>query len=239
MEECASFAAPVDPADAYNLAAPYYDDWKWQAIWRVVEEDLVKQAVSSQPRTARVLDVGCGTGFLLDKLTKQFSLEDLVGIDVSSGMLEKAKQRCASRSIKFIHSDFLEQELPTRSFDVVFMFRTASHVQDLRRCFGKVASLLREGGTFAFSDVHSEHPYDCTRLPYQRQKIPVKTWKHKLNDIRSIASEFSIITSKQWVHSIDTIANGLIDERHLPNSLALRGHGPAAPFGCFVLFSVE
>ena len=54
------------PEAAYDLAAPYYDAWKWQAFWHAAEWPFLRDAVHSwtgPAGAARLIDVGCGSGW--------------------------------------------------------------------------------------------------------------------------------------------------------------------------------
>lgn len=228
------------PEEAYNRAARSYDGWYWQKIWQIAESDLVERAVAKQDYPARILDIGCGTGTLLGKISNASPAEaELVGIDISRGMLDRAREKFGHTSIKFVQGDFLDSKFQNRSFDVLFMFRVASHIEDLRLCLLKVAALIKKGGTFAFSDVDSEYPYECTRLPIPEGRIPVVTHKHTAPTIIKVASECSLSLKSVRTCSVRELPGNLKQDPELPRSLMDQlESGLDVPFGCQMQFSL-
>ena len=54
---------------------------------------------------AWILDAGCGTGSITKIIRDNFRFANVLGVDLSKGMISKASLRKCSR-LKFIHSDF-------------------------------------------------------------------------------------------------------------------------------------
>lgn len=52
-----------------------------------------------------VLDLGCGTGALIEQLSLQFPAVEFIGVDLSEGMLEQAKKRIRRQNCKFFQKD--------------------------------------------------------------------------------------------------------------------------------------
>jgi SAM-dependent methyltransferase len=98
---------------------------------------------------ARVLDLGCGPGGPSTKLlARRFAV---VGVDVSSAMLEHAR-RSVPRAT-FVEGDITEIDFPARSFDAVTALYAVTHVpRELHpRLFERVSRWLRPGGLFVAS----------------------------------------------------------------------------------------
>jgi len=95
-----------------------------------------------------VLDLGCGTGLCAPLLKP--GARSLVGVDLSEGMLAKAREtglydRLACADIVA----FLAQE--EARFDLVVAADVFVYVGDLAEVFAGVARVLRPGGAFCFS----------------------------------------------------------------------------------------
>jgi SAM-dependent methyltransferase len=106
--------------------------------------DLLSRLVGEAPR--RVLDVGCGTGFLALRLAE---LGDVVtGIDLSPRMIDRARGKAdqEGRHIDFRVGDAAALEFPDETFDVV----TARHViwilPEPERGVAEWLRVLRPGG---------------------------------------------------------------------------------------------
>ena len=58
-------------------------------------DDVQAQLVRSHAQGGRMLEVGCGTGLILDRLRGDF--DEVVGVGLSEGMLEHARARALTR----------------------------------------------------------------------------------------------------------------------------------------------
>lgn len=95
----------------------------------------------------KVLDLGVGDGAFLQSLRPMMPEADFTGLDISSQMLERARQ---SVSLKTIESSAIEasQYLPAHSQDLVLAHFVNAYIpiQDL---FKEVNSLMRANGYFS------------------------------------------------------------------------------------------
>jgi toxoflavin synthase len=112
---------------------------------------------------ARVLDLGCGEGYCARKL-RSGGAGDVLGIDLSSGMIEAALKEEAERPLGIAYRQGDAQKLSaleTGSFDLVvavFLFNYLDS-QATTNCMREVARVLRPGGKFVFSVPHPAFPY--------------------------------------------------------------------------------
>lgn len=92
----------------------------------------------------RVLEVGCGTGVLLQRLACR---GEAVGVDVSDGMLKKAAARLGERGTgKLVRAD--AQRLPFKdgSFDSTVSTFALTAVPDLDVALAEMVRVIRDGG---------------------------------------------------------------------------------------------
>ncbi len=92
----------------------------------------------------RVLDVGCGDGFLSAKLAEAGC--QVVALDADAEVLERAKQRWPESQIDWLHADLMTAELPLDSFDVVLSNAALHHLPDLGEALTRMSALVRPGG---------------------------------------------------------------------------------------------
>jgi 2-polyprenyl-3-methyl-5-hydroxy-6-metoxy-1,4-benzoquinol methylase len=93
-------------------------------------------------RPLRILDFGCGTGWLGASLT---SYGDVTGIDLSSTAIEHGLREFPE--LNLMVGDFADVRL-TGLFDVIISSDVIAHVADQQAYIERVADLLRPGGTF-------------------------------------------------------------------------------------------
>jgi tRNA (cmo5U34)-methyltransferase len=109
------------------------------------------------PRPQRVLDLGCGDGRLAALvLDARPSIAEVVAIDVSPPMLERARDRFAGDPRVAVHERNLDDPLgPLGRFDTVVSGFAIHHLDDGRKreLFAEVADQLTPGGVFANLEV--------------------------------------------------------------------------------------
>jgi ubiquinone/menaquinone biosynthesis C-methylase UbiE len=87
-----------------------------------------------------VLEVGCGTGLVLSRLS-QFA-HSASGVDLSPGMLEKARERgLAVREASATALPFADA-----SFDVTCSFKVLAHIPEVELALSEMARVTRPGG---------------------------------------------------------------------------------------------
>lgn len=102
----------------------------------------------------RVLDAGCGAGALSAELVERGA--EVVGVDLSAGMLEIAAERLDGRA-RFERAD-LGEPLPfaARSFDLVAASLVMHYLQDWVPTLSEFRRLLVPGGRLVIS---THHPF--------------------------------------------------------------------------------
>ncbi len=112
----------------------------------------------------RVLDVGCGTGALLERLAAR---GEAIGLDLSPGMLAKAARRQGERSsgATLVCADVQQLPFPDGAFESVVSTFAVNAVPDLDGALAEMLRVLRSGGSLAFITVgESERGGLATRL---------------------------------------------------------------------------
>jgi len=90
----------------------------------------------------RILDVGCGLGFLLSALDDEWERH---GVEVSSFAAKHASQWGTIH-----HGDLTSARYPARHFDVVVLYHVIEHVSDPVGLIREVNRVLRGGGILLF-----------------------------------------------------------------------------------------
>jgi 2-polyprenyl-3-methyl-5-hydroxy-6-metoxy-1,4-benzoquinol methylase len=100
-------------------------------------------------RRAEILEVGCGTGWLSEKL---LAFGDVTAVDLSQRAIAAAKERIPTA--RFIAGDFYQLALPVNSFDMGICLETIAYVPDQQAFIIKLASLIRPGGFVILTSVN-------------------------------------------------------------------------------------
>jgi ubiquinone/menaquinone biosynthesis C-methylase UbiE len=105
------------------------------------------------PAAARVLEVGCGTGAISRYLITVDGVGEVVGVDPSPGLLERARLLATSTpGLSFEEADGRHLPFADASFDVVVAHTVVSHVPTPQLLVAEALRVLRDGGTAAFFD---------------------------------------------------------------------------------------
>ncbi|MCD6497076.1 MAG: class I SAM-dependent methyltransferase [Deltaproteobacteria bacterium] len=87
-----------------------------------------------------VLELGCGTGLIMDRLKGRCA--SLTGVDLSGGMLSGAMRRGHQVGQARVEALPFADE----SFDLVFSFKVLAHVERIEETLAEAARVLRPGG---------------------------------------------------------------------------------------------
>jgi ubiquinone/menaquinone biosynthesis C-methylase UbiE len=144
-------APPLPVAEAYELWAPIYDQTPNPLLARE-ERYLLPLLLESQYE--RILDLACGTGRWLEKLTAQ-SAGPGVGIDSSLAMLHVAARK---HEIKRKLARAACEILPFRDavFDLAICSFALGHVWDLDSTVKELARVTKPEADVFVSDLHPE-----------------------------------------------------------------------------------
>ncbi|MDX9759181.1 MAG: class I SAM-dependent methyltransferase [Bacteroidota bacterium] len=139
----------LEPSAFYNNLADLYDGMTQFASRLPGQRQLLADLLARVP-AQRAVDMGCGTGVHAVALA-QLGL-DVTGIDVSDGMLEKARAHAAAAgvSVEFLPGDFLT-DIPRPPADLILCLgNSIPHLPSLDALFSVLAhwrTMLAAKGT--------------------------------------------------------------------------------------------
>jgi demethylmenaquinone methyltransferase/2-methoxy-6-polyprenyl-1,4-benzoquinol methylase len=162
--------------DMFTSIAPRYDllnhvlsfnvDRLW---WRKTARTFA--AILSRP-DAQVLDLCCGTGDMTLALRRQAGQASprIVGADFSHAMLQRASQKAAATSLRWVEADALRLPFPDAQFDLItsaFGFRNLANYDE---GLLEIMRVLRPGGEFGILDFGEPQGLigSCYRIYFKR-----------------------------------------------------------------------
>lgn len=135
-------------ADAYHSAAD---------VQREVASRLARR-ISGLPLAThpRVLEIGCGTGFLHHALASDLTGSQWLLTDLSEPMVRHARAGLANGAARFAVMDGEHLAFPPCSFDLVCASLVFQWFDDLPQSLARLADLLAPGGVLAFTTLTAE-----------------------------------------------------------------------------------
>ena len=145
-------------AHAFSKAATTYDA---AATLQVQVADALAQRFMPVSH-GRVLDFGCGTGYLCQKLQQNTHVKHITGVDIAPAMLEIAQQKWQhthTPNTQWLLTDGQTMNLQPDAFDMVVSSLAIQWCRDLRGLFANIAQGLKPNGHLFMATLgpHSMH----------------------------------------------------------------------------------
>lgn len=128
--------------------------------WFVARRHLITTLLADRhlPRTARILDIGCGTGAMLDDLD---DYGEVIGADFSPEALKFCRERGGKR-YRLTRADVRRMPFQSNSFDVVTAMDIIEHIDNDKAALREIARVLKPGGVLlatvpAFQSLWADH----------------------------------------------------------------------------------
>jgi len=125
-------------------------------------------------RGGRVLDIGCGTGYLACRLCERYPDVSIVGVDPDVDAVERARTRADTLAVDD-RTDFRIADVAsiarnaTEAFDAVVLFMSLHELKPESReaVFDELGGEIRQAGVLAvFDEVYPERPAEYDRHPF-------------------------------------------------------------------------
>ncbi|OBH11000.1 class I SAM-dependent methyltransferase [Mycobacterium sp. E3247] len=138
---------------AYDDRAPRYDQGFRGRLHHEIAERTAQLAVATVTAPEYVLDVGCGTGYLLGLLARRYpGAKHLCGIDPAPQMVSVATGLARDPRLSFTRGVAEELNYADRAFDLVVSTTSFDHWSDQLVGLLECARVLRPGGSLVLVD---------------------------------------------------------------------------------------
>jgi len=123
----------------------------WAEPQKRIAEELVKRIISINPMIHSILDIGCGTGYVIEQILKYGYSNRIMGIDIAEGMISFCRDKWKnSQNISFIHAD-MAQFNSEISFNTITSSCALQWGIDMQQTFTKILSNLNTNGFLALA----------------------------------------------------------------------------------------
>jgi 2-polyprenyl-6-hydroxyphenyl methylase/3-demethylubiquinone-9 3-methyltransferase len=134
--------------------------WDGRVRWLRALQNMVPARLAQFDRIVgdwtgkRVLDLGCGGGFMAEALAGRGAL--VTGIDPSPGAIDIARKHAQASGLAIDYAVGKGESLPLadRSVDIVVCVDVLEHVEDLDHVIAEIGRVLEPGGLFLFDTIN-------------------------------------------------------------------------------------
>ncbi|MDD5748899.1 MAG: methyltransferase domain-containing protein [Actinomycetota bacterium] len=135
-----------------------YESELYDSKWGILFDEKNAQRVKKKfekllgapfPRVEKLLEVGCGTGYVgLNLCLNDGLVGNLYACDISEGMVEACCSNASKLGIKVEakKSELESLAYPDNEFDMVIGHAILHHIPDIRKAFEEILRVLRPGG---------------------------------------------------------------------------------------------
>lgn len=154
----------------FSKSALTYDSVAW--VHHISASSLMNQIKRRCQEPLSIVDVGCGSGIVLEKCKEAFPQADLLGCDLSSSMLQIASQKVPEAL--FFQTDVLalkqKATLWLAHFSLQWMSPYTRYLEHmLKQCSYLAVAVPIEGSFESWSELLKSLRYDSTLL-----KLPIR-----------------------------------------------------------------
>lgn len=156
----------------YDAFSESYEAERHKGYHKMLD-DLETQIVYKHlNESSNVLELGCGTGLILQRVNDRS--KNSYGIDISLGMLQKAKPK---RLNKILQGDLTALPYKNDTFDLLYSFKVLAHVREMEKAFSEFDRVLKKDGVMVLEFYNKA----SIRYMVKMLKSPTKT-SNKFDD---------------------------------------------------------
>ena len=180
-----------------------FDTWAQNGRAELMEEEhgknvkeFLKTISFDKPFT--FLDVGCGNGWVIRKITENKNCKKGIGIDKSKKMILQANKKIDNNKQQFFHTD-IESWKYRGKFDYIFSMESLYYSNSVKIALEKIFTMLKPGGQFfCGTDFYTDNK--ATARWANMMKIQMHLYSKK--EWRKVFQEVGFVTKTKHVKDL-------------------------------------
>jgi trans-aconitate methyltransferase len=145
----------------WNKLAEKYDNlWVQKYSLNPTREQVMRRLDGMMPGS--LVDIGCGTGQLLNQISQFHPGIQLTGIEKAEEMIRKCREKKIPG--RFICGDIAEIETPIHKFDAAICCHSFPYYENKSKVIEKLHGMLNESGKAIFVQASQNNLYDRIAL---------------------------------------------------------------------------
>jgi ubiquinone/menaquinone biosynthesis C-methylase UbiE len=125
-----------------------------------LERRIMMSVLARSTPAGRLVDIGCGPGYLVAAIARRYPLLKVTGLDNNVEMINIARHNWPPEpyQIEFITGDAHRMPFAANSFDFAVSTLSLHHWVDAAQVFREVQRILKTGGRFIILDLRRDSP---------------------------------------------------------------------------------
>ncbi len=138
-------------APLFQLWSHVYDARVFQRFYGGIHDRILRRAPTE---LGAALDVGCGTGELVVKLSRRYPRARVVGVDVSAAMLRRAQEKdFGGATVELVEGSVYELPFPDGTFELVTNTISSHFYRDFTAAARELARVAAPGARLAMASL--------------------------------------------------------------------------------------
>jgi ubiquinone/menaquinone biosynthesis C-methylase UbiE len=192
-------------------------------------DEIARLEVASRQHPIRVMDIGCGTGFVAERIAPVLSSDDtIVCADLSQAILDACRKTLGpgrfACQFEFVKLDGRLLGQPDASCDVVTMNSVLHHLPDLGATLREIGRILTPGGCFIVAHEPNRRFY-ANRAMRARARLvgvvaaPKQTAGAVLRKLGLMSLVHRIVKRRHHTAVLDDVNRRLLDAKAIERPL--------------------
>lgn len=164
-----------------------------------------------------ILEIGCGTGKLLQEIDKLYNNINLTGIELSSDMIDNANKKIFNNNIDLINVA-VEDFSTTKKYDMIIMKQVLHHLKSKESVLKKLSMYLNSNGVIIIMTPNEEYQENVIKFKANNDvlgrisdamiynyisKLPLNI--EHIEHVNSIAEFYSLYEYFMFLYSIGSL----------------------------------
>jgi len=165
--------------------------WEGNGLWHEIKLKRFEFAKKYVKPGDRVLDIGCGDGFLTDKIS--YICREVSGIDPSVSGIKFAKDKIENKNISLIQGSATNLPFKDNSYDAMTLFEMIEHLPEnqVKNAIEEIFRVLKKDGCVIIT---TPNPRNLMNRLLRRDKLSIKhpkEYTHK--ELKQVLLKFKTI----------------------------------------------
>jgi len=168
---------PVAPREKWDSVEQYLEYLRHLAAYKLFAKDFIDL------NNKFILEIGCGTGYGADYLSKFAS--NFVAIDISKVNISCCQTNYPKENLIFMVADATKLPFKDDQFDVVISFQVIEHIEPVLTYLSEIKRVLKAGGIFVCSTPNKK----LRLLPFQKPWNPEHKKEFSSKEFKKLLSK--------------------------------------------------